>query len=195
MANVTKTVSHQEAVAQIQARRADLKKKQQELANLRSKRLTRNLIFTILIVMALGIGFTIIGHYYLAMLVAVGLLPGFVAYTTDTRKGRLASKTVMALNIAGLMPPVAGVLLSGTPDQAALSAVENPTTWLLVYGFSAIGWGLVYLLPHIASLFLEIRADVVVRKLETRQKELLEEWGERITGQSTQSTSVTMKKK
>ncbi len=169
-----------EILEQIKKQRSE-EKEQKRLANKkRAKRLISNLIIITVVLTVLGVWFSSMGMYYFALLFMVGLLPGLVAYITDTRHKKLASKTVMAFNISGIIPPVTSVFLSGSPDQAALSAISSVETWFMIYGFAFIGWAMVYLVPHITQLYLEIRADFMVKRLEARQKELLEEWGERI---------------
>ena len=45
------------------------------------------------------------------------------------------------------------------------------------------GWLAVFIVPQISFLFLTIKADFTVRKLQGLQRQLIEEWGEGVKGE------------
>lgn len=156
------------------------KERTNEVYKKRAKKLISNLIIIIFIMIIIGVSLTSIGWNYVFYVLLIGLLPGLVANFTDIRPGRFASKTIIAFNLAGLVQPLKTILVAGSPNQAAQSILIDPQNWLLVYGFAAFGWGIVFLLPHIALFYLEIRANYLIKKMKKYQEELLEEWGEDI---------------
>ena len=130
-----------------------------------------------IVVMVMAILFGMVGFYYLAIFMVVALLPGLIAYMTDVKPGKLASKTVLVMNISGLFPVVVSIMTGGVPDAAARAALESPQTWLLVYGFSFSGWLMVFMIPQVIKLYLEIQAEFLIKKMRFDQSQLEKEWG------------------
>lgn len=157
-------------------------KKAMEIAKMRSKKLIANMLIVTIIVTLIGVGMSSIGLGIVFAFLFVGMLPGIVTGILDSRPGRFAAKTVIAFNLSGISPHTAAILASGSPDNTAVSIFTNPTAWLLVYGFAAFGWGVVYLIPHIAQLYLEIKANFTVKKLQYFQERLIDEWGDNVKG-------------
>jgi len=158
----------------------DYAKKAMDLAKIRSRRLIANLLIITIVVTVVGVSMTSVnmGRVFAFMLVA--MLPGLVTSILDRRPGRFAAKTVTAFNISGLSPHLAAIIASGSPDSTASSIFQNPEVWLLIYGFAAFGWGVVYLIPHIAKLYYEIKASFTIKKLSFFQEKLVEEWGDEV---------------
>jgi len=159
---------------------ASAREKINEINKKRAKKLISNLIIIIFIIVIIGISLSSIGWNYVFYVLFIGFLPGLVANFTDIRPGRFASKTIVAFNLAGIVQPLKTILVAGSPNQAAQNILVDPQNWLLVYGFAAFGWGIVFLLPHIALFYLEIRANYLIKKMQKHQDELLEEWGDSI---------------
>jgi len=154
--------------------------KAQDRAKERSKKFVSNLVTVTIVVTVLAVGLIYLGMGFVFAFLAIGLLPAIVAAILDNSKGRLVGKTVFAFNLAGMAPHLISILLSGMPNQASLSVLQNPTSWLMVYGFAAFGWGVVYTIPQMVLLYLEIKASYLVKKYEHFQKELVDEWGDGI---------------
>ncbi len=154
--------------------------KRRELAFKRAKRMIANLIIIIIISTIIGIGLSTIGMQQVFIFILIGLMPGIVANITDGRPGRFASKTVVAFNIAGMLQYLVAIFVSGTPNEIADNLILKPEVWLMIYGFAAFGWALVFIVPHIVQLYLEITANYTVKKLLSFQETLVKEWGETI---------------
>ncbi|MCB2081753.1 MAG: hypothetical protein H6908_01810 [Hyphomicrobiales bacterium] len=148
------------------------------------KKVVFNLVVIVFILTLVAAALTSVGLYYVFVLIVMGLLPGIISYIVDKRPGKFASKTVFMFNLSGLTPQIAAAFRSGSPDTTALALLTNPYTWLMPYGFSAFGWGMVFLFPQIALLFYVLKAEYTIGKLQHFQKTLLDEWGEGIQGSS-----------
>lgn len=162
------------------AKAAEINKKRSMLAQQRSRKLISNLLISAIILTVIGVGLASVGMGYLFIFVTTGLMPGIVANITDRRPGRFASKTVMAFNASGIIPHLSAIITSGTPNSTSATLLTDPHAWLLIYGFAAFGWGVIYLVPHIVQLYLEMRAGYTTQKLLQFQKILEDEWGENV---------------
>lgn len=152
----------------------------QDVARKRSRKFFTNVVVIIIIMTIIGMGLTMISMTGAFMFLAGAMLPGIVAYLIDWRPGRFASKTVIAFNLAGLIPQASAIFSSGSPNSVAMTLFKDPMAWLIIYGFAAFGWGAVFIIPHITKLYLEIKADYTIKKLSHFQEKLLEEWGDEI---------------
>lgn len=155
-----------------------IRAKLQELRSKRAKRAITNLIIIIVIMTVVGGGLTTIGMQQVFIFIAIGLMPGLAASITDVRPGKFGSKTVIAFNLAGMMQFLAAILMGGSPNQTANEVIYDPRTWMLVYGFAAFGWAVIFVIPHIVQLYLEITATYTVKKLKSFQEALAGEWGD-----------------
>ncbi len=156
--------------------RAEANKRLQELAKKRSRKFISNLLIITFFLIITGLALSYFGYSNEFYFLVMAMLPSIAAYVTDTRPGKFASKTVIAFNLSGALPHLAAIFADGS----ALSSFSDPKVWLLVYGFAAFGWGVVFLIPHIMQLYLEIRAGYTVKKLQLFQEKLTSEWGDGI---------------
>lgn len=152
--------------------------KKRELRSKRAKKAITSLILVCIVMTIIGGGLTSIGMQQVFIFIAFGLLPGIVAIITDGRPGKFGSKTVMAFNLAGMMQFLAAIFMGGSPNQTANEILYDPRTWMLIYGFAAFGWAVIFIIPHIVQLYLEITATYTVKKLRTFQDALAGEWGD-----------------
>jgi len=152
----------------------------EELAKERSKKFVMNMMMVTVVVTMTAALLISFGMGFVFALLGIGLLPGIVANISDGRPGRYASKTVMAFNISGISPHLAAIISSGSPNNTAISILSDPKSWLLIYGFAAFGWGVVYIIPQITHMYLEIKASYKSKKMHQFQEKLVEEWGEEI---------------
>lgn len=149
-----------------------------EIARRRAKRVMANLIIIIIIMTVIGAGLATVGMIHVFAFFGIGLLPGLVAAITDGRPGHFASKTVVAFNLAGMLQFLAAIFVSGSPNQTATEVLYDPRTWVMVYGFAAFGWAVIFIIPHIVQLYLEITSAYTIKKLRHFQESLATEWGD-----------------
>ncbi|MEI7607084.1 MAG: hypothetical protein WCJ64_06850 [Rhodospirillaceae bacterium] len=112
-----------------------------------------------------------------ATLFAVGMIPSFVAYIIDRDPDKTAPMTVAPLNICGVLPFTMEMWKHDHTMQAATHFLGDPLTWLVMYGASAIGWALYFLVPPIVTNFEVMRAEARIDSLNGKKKDLVEEWG------------------
>ena len=146
-----------------------------------AKVVTRLMVST-MVLTALSTVLIFMGFTYVVVLVVVSLVPAVVATVVDRRPKRWASRTVVFFNIAGLLPSLFDIFLSADPDNSAMHQLSDPYVWLMVYGFAGFGWVVVYIIPQVVFLFLLIRSDHTIAKLESKRQALVDEWGDRVRG-------------
>jgi hypothetical protein len=149
-----------------------------------AKRIITRLFVVTIILTIISTALVFIGFTYLVVMIIISLLPAIVASIVDRRPRKFASKTVTCFNIAGLLPPLFDTFLASDPDIAAQHQLADPYTWIMVYGFAGFGWLVVFVIPQMVFLFLVVRSDHTIKKLEAKRNELVEEWGERVRGSS-----------
>ncbi len=118
----------------------------------------------------------------LCLLVVAGLLPTGVAVVVDRHRRRYLARTVGAMNIAGVVPGALRMWEAGITFASLQQVIESPVSWLVMYGAAGIGWVLYFCVPPVVAMVLEVRVDDTKRRLESRTKLLVEEWGEEVTG-------------
>lgn len=141
---------------------------------------------------SVGKGKTTIALVFAALLVAVaaplclvfgsGMAPAIVAAIVDRHPQRYLTRTISVLNLAGMVLPVITLLQWGLNLKGAEVVLFDPYMWLWMYGAAAIGW-LCYLgMPSVARSVVEGRDAHMERDLKHRAKDLVDEWGEGVTG-------------
>ncbi|MAM75196.1 hypothetical protein [uncultured Tistrella sp.] len=117
-----------------------------------------------------------------ALVLAIGMAPSLVAVFMENRPGAYTAKCITACNLAGVLPVLRDLWLTGHLLSQARMMVGDPIVWLQMYGAAGVGWSLVWLAPLVAGVFADAGHDRSVAKLEARQEKLREEWGDGITG-------------
>ena len=112
-----------------------------------------------------------------ALLFAVGMIPSFVAYIVDRDPEKTAPMTVAPLNLCGILPFTMDMWKHQHTMEAATHALGDPLTWLVMYGASAIGWALYFMVPPVVTNFEVMRAEGRIETLNGKKKDMVEEWG------------------
>lgn len=157
-----------------------IKEKLLKLRQQRSKGLIRNFIFLSIILTIIGVGFISLHMKNVYVFCVGALFPAILCMLLDRKPGRFSSKILCSFNLTGLCPYLIAVFSSGNADASAIEITHNFTTWVVIYGFSAIGWGVIYVIPQITLVFLEIKSRYMVKKIDSFQQELISEWGEEV---------------
>jgi len=113
-----------------------------------------------------------------AIVLSVGLMPTLVALIVDVTKGRYLTKCVAGMNIAGVLPFLHKLVLTGHDVQTAMAIVSDAFAWLVMYSAAAMGWLLFMGLPGVVSMFKVLTAKRRVYVLQELQRSLLNEWGD-----------------
>jgi hypothetical protein len=123
------------------------------------------------------------------VLLAAGLLPSLAALILDRHRALYLTRAVGAMNLAGITWPALALWDAGVSIAGLRAVLENPLSWLSMYGGASLGW-LVYLaIPPVALIWIEAQADDTRVRLGARAKGLVAEWGEEVTGRANSATA------
>lgn len=113
-----------------------------------------------------------------AMVLAIGMLPTFVAAIVDRTAGKLAARCVGLLNVCGVLPFVLQLWSHGHTVTAAKHLLTNVLDLSAMFAAAAVGWLLFLAIPPVVSAVLRVQAERRAAALRARQKKLVEEWGD-----------------
>lgn len=140
---------------------------------------SNNLMLLDILVAFIFLGLSVILFFmsYMAFCFFIlGMLPTIVAILTDKGRGKYAAKTIIGFNFMGVLPTIFNVISSKNHEFTAKEAVTDIYVWLFCYGIASLGWIFVWLMPQITLMILTARADAKIRKIQTIQEDLVEEW-------------------
>ncbi|HTZ77278.1 MAG TPA: hypothetical protein VMC10_05200 [Stellaceae bacterium] len=118
----------------------------------------------------------------LFVVTAGGLVPTIVALVVDHHRAKYLTRTVGAMNLAGVAPMIIRLWSSGDNLSAALAILARPVNWLVMYGAAGIGWCIFLAMPAVARIIVDLQAEQVQSQLRERAERLVEEWGEEVKG-------------
>ena len=118
----------------------------------------------------------------LCLLLLAGMIPAMVSVLLDRYRARYLTRTVGAMNLAGIAPLALQLWNGGFTLAGAISLLSNPLNWLMMYGAAALGWGLFFVTPPLARIIVDLRADQAQSDLKARAEQLIAEWGEEVAG-------------
>ena len=117
------------------------------------------------------------------ILLGIGMAPTIVAYIVDRTSEKYLSITVGLLNVCGIMPGVVHLWSGGQSYSSALQIAGDPFTMVIAYSAAAVGWGVYLALPLILAHHYTSTTESRLLRLRSRQDDLIEAWGEEITGE------------
>jgi hypothetical protein len=118
----------------------------------------------------------------LCVILLTGLIPTMVSVLTDRYHARYLTRTVGAMNLAGIAPLALQLWTHRFGIDEAMALLSNPVSWLMMYGAAALGWALFFAMPSLARVVVDLRADQQQTELKARARQLVAEWGEDVTG-------------
>ena len=126
-----------------------------------------------------------------AFLVFSGMLPTLVARLIDRSYQHAATICVGCMNFCGLFPYLLEFWNGPNSFVAGVDIAFNPITMLAMYAAAAFGWILFLIIPPIVVTFLNVLAQRRVATLRSRQREIIEEWGEGIVKAAVPPSKMT----
>jgi hypothetical protein len=117
-----------------------------------------------------------------AIVLAVGMVPTFVAAIVDRSEGRIRALTVGAINFAGCTPFIVEVFKKGNNIETAISYIIQPRTIVVMYFAAAMGYLIDWAMTGIVSSILVSKTKKRLKDIQKDQKDLIERWGPEVTG-------------
>jgi len=129
------------------------------------------------VTLTIGIVFFALVAFPFFLLLAAGLAPAITALFVDTEQGKPRVHTLVALNLAGSAPYFGELIAHGGTLAATCAILSNVYAWFAMYGAAAVGFGLLWLGPHVAAVWLDFLSRTEAARLRHRQEALTAEWG------------------
>lgn len=120
--------------------------------------------------------------YYAFLFFLLGMLPSIISIIMDRGAGRFASQTISACNFIGILPFLFDIGMNYEKTIASKEMIQDPFTWMTIYGFAVIGIMLIFVLPNIMSISFTLKAEYKLKRLIAEQEDLVAEWGEDVKG-------------
>ncbi|MDR3424286.1 MAG: hypothetical protein P4M13_04300 [Alphaproteobacteria bacterium] len=111
------------------------------------------------------------------LLALVGLIPTYVAFTTDDDPQKSGATSVCAMNFAGLTPFVIDLWEKGQTMANAVHILSEANSWLVILGAAAIGQLIVYTVPPAIATLTLTNADARIKNLRKNLEMLKQSWG------------------
>lgn len=109
-------------------------------------------------------------------------LPTVVAFLVDRTRERYLVATVGLLNLCGLLPALIALWDRGQSIETAFRLLTDMLYWLIAFGAAGVGWAIFVCLPPLVTSYYGLMAQRRILSLRKRQKQLIEAWGEDVTG-------------
>lgn len=136
-----------------------------------------------MILLMLVLGIAIVYRPALVILLALGLIPTFVAWLTDSHAFRdYRIRIIFAFNVAGCLPYVISINEQSGGFNLAFSLVSDFNSYLVMYGFAAVGWIIVFVAPSVAAFILQMMAKGRLNTIRNQKISMMEEWGKTVAG-------------
>ncbi len=114
------------------------------------------------------------------IILACGMIPSIIAIFLSPARAKGALASMVALNLAGVIPVVGFLWQRGhTIDQAA-RLLTDVFMWLMMFGGAGVAGFLLWGVPIVVQAAYEVQAVQFVKRLERRRSKLIEEWGGQI---------------
>jgi len=113
----------------------------------------------------------------------VGLLPTFVSFIVDRTKRKAQTMSVGALNLAACSPFLLDLWRHGNSFGMMLDIISDPINIIIMYVGALAGYMVDWTLSGLISGILYKKAEMRVKEIEKKQKELVKRWGKEVTGE------------
>ncbi len=117
-----------------------------------------------------------------SVVAAAGLIPTLVTAMTDKSRARSVTVAVGALNLTGVAYVVIQIFQKGLRLDYAMQLLQDPLSWLIMWGGAGIGMALLTLIPPIVAQVLTTLSELKLQKLKSNQAEIRKTWGEDVKG-------------
>jgi hypothetical protein len=130
-------------------------------------------MFTILILLCFAMPFML----PTVVLLLAGLIPTYVALSTDNDPQKSGAVSVGAMNFAGIVPFIIDLWSKGQTMPNALHILGDANSWVVILGAAAIGQLVVYAIPQALATLTLAQAESRVKAMRKNLTLLQESWG------------------
>lgn len=132
----------------------------------------------------IAVPLVLIGLFFLpvAAVLIAAMVPTFVARIVDTSPGRRLTITVGAMNLVGALYFVYAITSVGAGVSDIAPTLGDTFGWLYALVGAAAGWIIFGAMPAIVMRIAEAQTAIRLRRLNSQQEKLVEQWGETVRG-------------
>ena len=112
------------------------------------------------------------------LLLAVGLIPTFVALIVDRAPEKYAAITVGPMNLCGVLPAALELWQGSHTVEHALRLITDPLTLLVACSAAGVGWLVFYAVPPLVAGIIVAHHEQEIKRAGDHQEKLSAEWGE-----------------
>lgn len=117
------------------------------------------------------------------MILVCGMVPTPMAILVDKTKRQAKLIAIGSLNLAGCSPFIIDLWTFGNSFEKSIDILSSGTTWLVMYGFAAFAYGVNSVVTSAVAAGMQQNGKRRKKEIIKRQKELVDRWGEKVTGQ------------
>ncbi len=117
-----------------------------------------------------------------ALLLVVGMLPTVGAMLSSKAEQKARVISVGCLNFAGCFPFLLKLWAAGRTFERGIEIITDPVVIIIIYCLAGVGYIIDILLSGYVSSFLYQRGRARLTAIEARQQELVQRWGQEVTG-------------
>ena len=114
------------------------------------------------------------------LLLAVGLIPTFVALIVDRAPEKYAAITVGPMNLCGVLPAALELWQGSHTVEHALRLITDPLTLLVACSAAGVGWLVFYAVPPLVAGIIVAHHEQEIKRAREHQDKLNAEWGEEV---------------
>lgn len=119
---------------------------------------------------------------FFVFLLILTMMPTIVAFFTDKTRHKTKVISIAAMNLAGASPFLLEVLTRSGDFSVFSEIASSSNTYLVSYGASAVGVIINWAAVGAVSTMLFQKGQRRLKRIEIRQKELVERWGGEVAG-------------
>jgi hypothetical protein len=116
------------------------------------------------------------------VLLLIGMLPTPFAILTDRTKGKTKVMTVGSMNLAGCSPFLFQLWTVEHSFSKSIEIATDPLAIIVMWSSAAVGYVLNWAMTGIVSATMHQRGLSRQKSIQKRQNELIERWGQEVTG-------------
>ena len=149
----------------------------------RKKKLPKSVLLRLKIV---GTAISVAALVFLptTIIFAIGMMPTVAAIIIDKSHTKFLTLSVGILNFSGCLPFVFYLWEKGHSIDNALNIGVQAQTISVIYFIASLGYVIDYAISGIVSNILLQKAQGRKKRIEKKQKELIERWGTKVNGKT-----------
>ncbi|MBK6895533.1 MAG: hypothetical protein IPH06_02945 [Alphaproteobacteria bacterium] len=117
-----------------------------------------------------------------ALLLILGMLPTVGAMLSSKGEQKARAISVACMNFAGCFPFLLKLWAAGRTFERGIEIIMDPLVIIIIYSMAGVGYVIDILLSTYVSSFLYQRGRSRLSAIEVRQQELVQRWGQEVTG-------------